>query len=51
MVEYNAAYVKSSGFTSAKWLIPGPTRKPIAKAQVSMYIIYVFSELFGFLTW
>ena len=31
-------------------LMSGPTKNPIEKAAAIRYMIYVFSELFGFLT-
>ena len=42
--------MRSSGFTAAYMLIPGPTKNPIEKEAAIKYMIYVFSELFGFLT-
>ena len=42
--------MRISGFTAAYMLMPGPTKNPIEKAAAIRYIIYVFSELFGFLT-
>lgn len=51
VAEYMAAWVSNSGFTSANWLIPGPTKNPIENATQSNHIIWEFSELLGFLTW
>lgn len=46
-VEYRAACVRSSGYTAAKWWMPGPEMKPKLKAITSNHMICTFSELYG----